>query len=151
MEPFWNPSFSSVVFVISPFKALMEDRLQEIAKYGISGKKLHEGLTEDDLINVGEGKFKILISSPKSLSERKIRAQLLKLRPKMERGHLQSPLCAAMVSTLLYCCYFPSLVFFKLMKERTISIYFEVHGEQISILPMMQANIVYFSVIFVIS
>ena len=40
----------------------MEDQLKEIAKYGISGKKLHEGLTEDELFDVGEGKFKILIS-----------------------------------------------------------------------------------------
>ena len=50
MEAFLNPSFSSVVLVISPLKALMEDQLQEIAKYGISGKKLHERLTEDDLM-----------------------------------------------------------------------------------------------------
>ena len=44
MEAFSNPSFSSVVLVISPLKALMEDQLQEIAKYGISGTKLHERL-----------------------------------------------------------------------------------------------------------
>ena len=44
----------------------MEDQLQEIAKDGISGKKLHEGLTEDEpwIVDVGEGKFK-LISSPR--------------------------------------------------------------------------------------
>ena len=36
MEAFSNPSFSSVDLVISPLKALMEDQLQEIAKYGIS-------------------------------------------------------------------------------------------------------------------
>ena len=40
----------------------MEDQLKEIAKYSISGKKLHEGLTEDELVDAGEGKFKILIS-----------------------------------------------------------------------------------------
>jgi len=45
-EAFWNPSFDSVVLVISPSKALMDDQLQEIQKYGISGKKLQEGLTD---------------------------------------------------------------------------------------------------------
>ena len=81
IEGFSNPSFSSVVLVISPLKALMGDQLKEIAKYGLSGKKLHEGLTEDELVDVGEGKFKILISSPESLSEKKI--LLLLLRPKI--------------------------------------------------------------------
>ena len=66
IEGFSNPSFSSVVLIISPLKALMGDQLMEILKYGLSGKKLHEGLTEDELVNVGEGKFKILISSPES-------------------------------------------------------------------------------------
>ena len=33
--------------------------------------KLHEGLTGDESVDVGEGKFKILISSPESLSEKK--------------------------------------------------------------------------------
>ena len=83
IESFSNPSFSSVVLVKSPLKALMGDQLREIAKYGLSGKKLHEGLTEDELVDVGEGKFKIMISSPESLSEKKIRAQLLLLRPKI--------------------------------------------------------------------
>ena len=36
-------------------------------KYGLSDKKLHEGLTEDELVDVGEGKFKILISSPEKM------------------------------------------------------------------------------------
>ena len=54
MEAFSNPSFSSVILVISPLKALMENQLQEIAKYGISGKKLHEGLTEDELVTLGK-------------------------------------------------------------------------------------------------
>ena len=49
----------------------MGDQSKEILKYGLSGKKLHEGLTEDELVDVGEGKFKILISSPESLSEKK--------------------------------------------------------------------------------
>ena len=49
----------------------MGDQLKEIVKYGLSGKKMHEGLTEDELVDVGEGKFKILISSPESLSEKK--------------------------------------------------------------------------------
>ena len=40
-------------------------------KYGLSGKKLHERLTVDELVDVGEGKFKILTSSPESLSEKK--------------------------------------------------------------------------------
>ena len=40
----------------------MEDQLKEIAKYSISGKMLHEGLTEDELVDAGEGKFKNLIS-----------------------------------------------------------------------------------------
>ena len=64
---FSNPSFSSVVLVISPLKALMGDQLKEIVKYGLSDKKLHEGLTEDELVDVGEGKFKILISSPEKM------------------------------------------------------------------------------------
>ena len=63
-EAFSDPSFSSVVLVISPLKALMGDQLKEIAKYGLSGKKLHEGLTEDELVDVSEGKSQILISSP---------------------------------------------------------------------------------------
>lgn len=46
--------------------SLLEDQLKEIAKYGISGKKLHEGLAEDESVDVGEGKFKILFSSPES-------------------------------------------------------------------------------------
>jgi len=41
MEAFSNPSFSSVVLVIS-----MEDQLQEIVKDGKRGKKLHEELME---------------------------------------------------------------------------------------------------------
>jgi len=45
-EALWNPSFNSVVLVISPSKVLMEDQLQEIVKYGISGKKLQEELTD---------------------------------------------------------------------------------------------------------
>ena len=45
----------------------MGDQLKEIVKYGLSGKKLHEGLTEDELVDVGEGKFKILISSPEKM------------------------------------------------------------------------------------
>ena len=49
----------------------MGDQLKEIVTYGLSGKKLHEGLTEDELVDVGEGEFKILISSPESLSEKK--------------------------------------------------------------------------------
>ena len=48
IEGFSNPSFSSVVLVISPLKALMGDQLKEIVTYGLSGKKLHEGLTEDE-------------------------------------------------------------------------------------------------------
>ena len=43
IEGFSNPSFSSVVLVISPLKALMGDQLKEILKYGLSGKKLHGG------------------------------------------------------------------------------------------------------------
>ena len=70
----------------------MEDQLKEIAQYGICGKKLHEGLTEDVLVDVGEGKFKILISSPESLSERKIRDQLLKLRQKLCVWPLMKPI-----------------------------------------------------------
>ena len=66
IESFSNPSFSSVALVISPLKALMGDQLKGIVTYGLSGKKLHEGLTEDELVDVGEGKFKILISSPES-------------------------------------------------------------------------------------
>jgi len=46
MEAFWNPSFNSVVLVISPSEVLMEDQLLEIVKYGISGKKLQEELTD---------------------------------------------------------------------------------------------------------
>ena len=42
----------------------MEDQLQEIAKYG--NQKLHEGLTEDELVDVAKSKFKILISSPET-------------------------------------------------------------------------------------
>ena len=48
IEGFSNPSFSSVVLVISPLKALMGDQLKEIVTYGLSGKKLHEGITEDE-------------------------------------------------------------------------------------------------------
>ena len=49
MEALWNPSFNSIVLVISPSKVLMEDvedQLQKIVKYGISGKKLQEELTD---------------------------------------------------------------------------------------------------------
>ena len=73
----------------------MEDQLQEIAKYGISGNKLHEGLTEDELVDDGEGKFKILISSPESLSERKIRDQFRKSRQKI--------VCVA-IDEAIVCC-----------------------------------------------
>ena len=107
-EAFSNPSFSSVVLVISPLKALMEDQLQEIAKYGISGKKLHEGLTEDELVDVGEGKFKILISSPESLSERKIRDQLRKLRQKIVCVAIDEAHCVLQWLVPLCCCYFLS-------------------------------------------
>lgn len=41
-------------------------------KYGICGKKLYEGFMENELVDVGEGKFKILILLFESLSERKI-------------------------------------------------------------------------------
>ena len=117
-----NPSFSSVVLVISPLKALMEDQLQAIAKYGITGKKLHEGLTEDELIDVGEGQFKILISSPESLSERRIRAQLLKLRPKVVCVAIDEAHCVLQWLVKLHCFYFLSFVHFELTKERPISI-----------------------------
>ena len=45
-ETFWNPSFNSVVLVMSPLKVVMEDQLQEFAKYGITGKKLQDWLTD---------------------------------------------------------------------------------------------------------
>jgi len=59
MEALWNPSFNSLVLVISPSKVLMEDQLQEIVKYGISGKKLQEEFMEE-FNSRCEGKFKIL-------------------------------------------------------------------------------------------
>lgn len=83
----------------------MEDQLQEIAKYGICGKKLHEGLTENELVDVGEGKFKILISSPESLSERKIRDQLLKLRQKIVCVAIDEAHCV--LQWLVPLCFFP--------------------------------------------
>ena len=64
----------------------MGDQLKEIVKYGLSGKKMHEGLTEDEIVDVGEGKFKILISSPESLIEKKNTAQLLLLGQKIVCG-----------------------------------------------------------------
>ena len=82
IEGFSNPSFSSVASVISPLKALMGDQLKEIVTYGLSGKKLHEGLTEDELVDVGEGEFKILISSPESLSEKKNTGSATTITPK---------------------------------------------------------------------
>ena len=60
----------------------MGNQLKEILKYGSSGKKLHEGLTEDELVDVGEGKFKILISSPESLSEKKNTGSATTIMPK---------------------------------------------------------------------
>ena len=60
----------------------MGDQLKEIVTYGLSGKKLHEGLTEDELVDVGEGEFKILISSPKSLSENKNTGSATTITPK---------------------------------------------------------------------
>lgn len=73
-------NFRSVLIVISPLKALMENQLREIRRYGISCQKLHTGLSEQELFDVGQGKFQILISSPESLNDAKIRLQLLQLQ-----------------------------------------------------------------------
>lgn len=98
----------------------MADQLKEIAKYGISGNKLHEGLTEDESVDVGEGKFKILISLPESLSEKKNTCSVTTIIVcvAIDEAHY-----VLQWLVQLYCCCFLSLnVHFELVKERTISV-----------------------------
>ena len=114
IEGFSNPSFSSVVLVISPLKALMGDQLKEIVEYGLSGKKLHEGLTEDELVDVGEGKFKILISSLESLSEKENTGSATTITP------IDEPHCVRQTLTTAFNC--TCYVHFQLMKKSTISV-----------------------------
>ena len=65
---------------MSPLKALMEDQMDDIQKYGISCLKLYGELPTEQLHDVGAGKFQILTCSPESLYEESVGEQLLKLR-----------------------------------------------------------------------
>ena len=51
-----------------------------MSNFGIPCKKLHEGLGKDELADVGEGKYQILIMSPESFALKEIRSLLLKLQ-----------------------------------------------------------------------
>ena len=64
MEAFSNPSFSSVV----SYQPIESPNGRSIAGNCEiwNNQKLHEGLTEDELVDVAESKFKILISSPET-------------------------------------------------------------------------------------
>lgn len=79
-------SSKSVLLIVSPLKALMEDQIYDIRKCGISRLKLHgEFPTEHDF---GAEKYQILICSPESLYEESVREQLLKLQKKISYAWL---------------------------------------------------------------
>ena len=73
-------SSQSVLLIVSPLKALMEDHMDDIRKCGISCLKLHGELPTEQLHDLGAGIFQILICSPESLYEESVREQLLKLQ-----------------------------------------------------------------------
>ena len=75
-----SPSFSSIVILVSPLTALMDDQIKTISSFGIRCKKLHEGPGKDDSADVGEGKYQILIMSLESFALKEIRSVLLKLQ-----------------------------------------------------------------------
>ena len=63
-------SSKSVLLIVSPLKALMEDQIYDIRKCGISRLKLHgEFPTEHEF---GAEKYQILICSPESLYEESV-------------------------------------------------------------------------------
>ena len=84
-------SSKSVLLIVSPLKALMEDQIYDIRKCGISRLKLHgEFPTEHDF---GADKYQILISSPESLYEESVREQLLKLQKNIVRMAVNEAYC----------------------------------------------------------
>ncbi|XP_044167851.1 ATP-dependent DNA helicase Q-like 3 [Acropora millepora] len=80
LRPESEVSSQSVLLMVSPLKALMEDQIDDIRKCGISCLKLHGELPSEQLHDVGAGKFQILICSPESLHEESVREQFLKLQ-----------------------------------------------------------------------
>ena len=84
-------SSKSVLLIVSPLKALMEDQIYDIRKCGILRLKLHgEFPTEHDF---GADKYQILICSPESLYEESVREQLLKLQKNIVRMAVNEAYC----------------------------------------------------------
>ena len=90
-SPMLQCSSKSVLLIVSPLKALMEDQIYDIRKCGISRLKLHGDFpTEHDF---GAEKYQILICSPESLYEESVREQLLKLQKNMVRMAVNEAHC----------------------------------------------------------
>ena len=94
-------SSKSVLLIVSPLKALMEDQMDDIRKCGISCLKLHGELPKEQLHDVGALKYQILICSPESLYEESVREQLLKLQKNIVCMAVDEAHCVTVVSMKL--------------------------------------------------
>ena len=82
----------------------MEDQLQEIAKNGVSGKKYFgRDAYGGQMLVMANSNFDFVT---REFSERKIRAQFLKLRPKTVCVAIGEAHCVLQWLVQLYCCYF---------------------------------------------
>ena len=62
-----EPNARSIVLVVSPLIALMEDQVGRLTGLGLSGARWHPGLTDANRIHFEQGDYEIVFVSPESL------------------------------------------------------------------------------------